>query len=404
MPCRSTVPAFWRTPRPPRTPRGPARDALRNAARGEVLAEQTRRAARTSVADDYGREPRIAALRGRGSAARRGSGALGLDHTSPEAGRVRGAPRLGARDPAPADLERVGPGAPRPRPAATRPCTPRKWMPSPPSRSAAPSSQPDPASWWPPAPRATRLPRAGGCRRAAGWLGTSGDHSPRGPTMHCSRRRDAAPPPHPCEFVTPEKHHPCEFVTRSRHPRTTPKPTAETFGSDGAERGPADARVRNATRGAWRCRPSRSCSRSPWRTLISPRRLAVELAGTVIQGRVQLRPRLLQPRRDAEPLAVPLLRARGAVVSLRSGLFSIGQEGQYALGGLARRPSSASHSPAPAGVLLSCASQSRRSSIPVRALNELIITIVLNAMAGLLSTSSRATRSAPNRGPSATPR
>lgn len=86
--------------------------------------------------------------------------------------------------------------------------------------------------------------------------------------------------------------------------------------------------------------------------------------------------------------------ALGAVVSLRSGLFSIGQEGQYALGGLAAAVVGYAI-PAPAGVhpVLCLAAAAVVGAlwglIPALlkvflGVNELIITIVLNAMAGLL--------------------
>ncbi|MDX6744188.1 ABC transporter permease [Actinocorallia sp. A-T 12471] len=94
-------------------------------------------------------------------------------------------------------------------------------------------------------------------------------------------------------------------------------------------------------------------------------------------------------------LAGPIvLCALGAVVSLRSGLFSIGQEGQYALGGLAAAVTGSALS-LPGGVHPVVA---LAAAVVVGALwgvipallkvflnvNELIITIVLNAMAGLL--------------------
>lgn len=86
--------------------------------------------------------------------------------------------------------------------------------------------------------------------------------------------------------------------------------------------------------------------------------------------------------------------ALGAVVSLRSGLFSIGQEGQYALGGLAGAVIGFAI-PAPAGVhpILCLAAAGIVGAlwgvIPAvlkvyLGVNRLIITIVLNAMAGLI--------------------
>ncbi|MEV8267314.1 ABC transporter permease [Microbacterium sp. NPDC076911] len=94
-------------------------------------------------------------------------------------------------------------------------------------------------------------------------------------------------------------------------------------------------------------------------------------------------------------LASPIIFcALGAVVSLRSGLFSIGQEGQYALGGLAGAVIGYSI-PAPAVLspilcLLAAALVGAAWGVIPAILkvylgvNELIITIVLNAMAGLL--------------------
>lgn len=94
-------------------------------------------------------------------------------------------------------------------------------------------------------------------------------------------------------------------------------------------------------------------------------------------------------------LAGPIIFcALGAVVSLRSGLFSIGQEGQYALGGLAAAVAGSSIS-LPSGVhpvvcLLAAATVGALWGVIPAALkiflgvNELIITIVLNAMAALL--------------------
>jgi simple sugar transport system permease protein len=85
--------------------------------------------------------------------------------------------------------------------------------------------------------------------------------------------------------------------------------------------------------------------------------------------------------------------ALGAVVSLRSGLFSIGQEGQYALGGLAAAVVGAVTIPAgihPIVCLLASAVVGALWGVIPAILkaflgvNELIITIVLNAIAGLL--------------------
>ncbi|MFL0409701.1 ABC transporter permease [Microbacterium paludicola] len=89
-----------------------------------------------------------------------------------------------------------------------------------------------------------------------------------------------------------------------------------------------------------------------------------------------------------------ILCALGAVVSLRTGLFSIGQEGQYALGGLAGAVAGYLL-PLPAGVapVASLAAAALIGAlwgvIPAilkifLGVNELIITIVLNAIAGLL--------------------
>lgn len=89
-----------------------------------------------------------------------------------------------------------------------------------------------------------------------------------------------------------------------------------------------------------------------------------------------------------------ILCALGAVVSLRTGLFSIGQEGQYALGGLAGAVAGYLL-PLPDGVapVASLAAAALIGAlwgvIPAilkifLGVNELIITIVLNAIAGLL--------------------
>lgn len=93
-------------------------------------------------------------------------------------------------------------------------------------------------------------------------------------------------------------------------------------------------------------------------------------------------------------LAAPIMFcALGAVVSLRSGLFSIGQEGQYALGGLAAAVVGAVTLPAGVHPVLCLAAAGVVGAawgvIPALlkaylGVNELIITIVLNAMAGLL--------------------
>ncbi|MFP5359973.1 MAG: ABC transporter permease [Actinomycetes bacterium] len=94
-------------------------------------------------------------------------------------------------------------------------------------------------------------------------------------------------------------------------------------------------------------------------------------------------------------LAAPIIFcALGAVVVLRAGLFSIGQEGQYALGGLAAavvgawlnapggiHPVLALAASAAAGALWGLIPAVLRIFLGV---NELIVTIVLNTMAGLL--------------------
>lgn len=94
-------------------------------------------------------------------------------------------------------------------------------------------------------------------------------------------------------------------------------------------------------------------------------------------------------------LAAPIiLCALGAVVSLRSGLFSIGQEGQYALGGLAAAVAGYVL-PLPLGVhpvvclAVAAVIGALWGVIPAvlkvyLGVNELIITIVLNTVAGLL--------------------
>lgn len=94
-------------------------------------------------------------------------------------------------------------------------------------------------------------------------------------------------------------------------------------------------------------------------------------------------------------LAAPIMFcALGAVVNLRSGLFSIGQEGQYALGGLAAAVvGSAASAPTgihPALCLLAAAAVGAAWGVVPAILklflgvNELIISIILNTMAGLL--------------------
>lgn len=93
-------------------------------------------------------------------------------------------------------------------------------------------------------------------------------------------------------------------------------------------------------------------------------------------------------------LASPIiLCALGAVVSLRSGLFSIGQEGQYALGGLAAAVVGAVAMPAGVHPVVALAAAAVVGAawgvIPALlkvtlGVNELIVTIVLNAIAGLL--------------------
>lgn len=94
-------------------------------------------------------------------------------------------------------------------------------------------------------------------------------------------------------------------------------------------------------------------------------------------------------------LASPIIFcALGAVVVLRAGLFSIGQEGQYALGGLAAAVAGSALS-LPTGIhpivclLASAVVGAAWGLIPAvlkifLGVNELIITIVLNAIAGLL--------------------
>jgi simple sugar transport system permease protein len=94
-------------------------------------------------------------------------------------------------------------------------------------------------------------------------------------------------------------------------------------------------------------------------------------------------------------LAAPIMFcALGAVISLRSGLFSIGQEGQYALGGLVAAVAGYAL-PLPFGVhpvvclLAAALAGALWGVIPALlkvylGVNELIITIVLNTMAGLL--------------------
>lgn len=117
-------------------------------------------------------------------------------------------------------------------------------------------------------------------------------------------------------------------------------------------------------------------------------------AGTVIQAGFGCDPSYCNVG-GTLTLAGPIIFcALGAVVSLRSGLFSIGQEGQYALGGLAAAVVGFAV-PAPAGIhpLLCLGAAALVGAlwgvIPAvlkvyLGVNELIITIVLNAMAGLL--------------------
>lgn len=119
-----------------------------------------------------------------------------------------------------------------------------------------------------------------------------------------------------------------------------------------------------------------------------------EAANTVIQAGFSCNPSYCNLG-GALSLAGPIIFcALGAVASLRSGLFSIGQEGQYALGGLAAAMVGFAL-PAPAGLhpvfCLAAAAivGALWGVIPAvlkvyLGVNELIITIVLNAMAGLL--------------------
>jgi general nucleoside transport system permease protein len=119
-----------------------------------------------------------------------------------------------------------------------------------------------------------------------------------------------------------------------------------------------------------------------------------DAAGTVIQAGFGCDPAYCNIG-GTFTLAGPIIFcALGAVVSLRSGLFSIGQEGQYALGGLAGAVVGYAI-PAPAGLhpvlcLAAAAVVGALWGVIPAALkvylgvNELIITIVLNAMAGLL--------------------
>ena len=119
-----------------------------------------------------------------------------------------------------------------------------------------------------------------------------------------------------------------------------------------------------------------------------------EAAGTVIQAGFSCDPAYCNLGGTLSLAGPIIFCALGAVVSLRSGLFSIGQEGQYALGGLAAAVVGFAI-PAPAGVhpVLCLAAAAIIGAlwgvIPAilkvyLGVNELIITIVLNAMAGLL--------------------
>ena len=119
-----------------------------------------------------------------------------------------------------------------------------------------------------------------------------------------------------------------------------------------------------------------------------------EAAGTVIQAGFSCDPGYCNLGGTLSLAGPIIFCALGAVVSLRSGLFSIGQEGQYALGGLAAAVVGFAI-PAPAGVhpVLCLAAAAIVGAlwgvIPAilkvyLGVNELIITIVLNAMAGLL--------------------
>lgn len=119
-----------------------------------------------------------------------------------------------------------------------------------------------------------------------------------------------------------------------------------------------------------------------------------EAAGTVIQAGFSCDPAYCNLGGTLSLAGPVIFCALGAVVSLRSGLFSIGQEGQYALGGLAAAVVGFAI-PAPAGVhpVLCLAAAAIIGAlwgvIPAilkvyLGVNELIITIVLNAMAGLL--------------------
>lgn len=120
----------------------------------------------------------------------------------------------------------------------------------------------------------------------------------------------------------------------------------------------------------------------------------IEAAGTVIQAGFSCNPEYCNLGGTLSLAGPIIFCALGAVVSLRSGLFSIGQEGQYALGGLAAAVVGFAI-PAPAGIhpvlclLAAAAVGAIWGVIPAvlkvsLGVNELIITIVLNAMAGLL--------------------
>lgn len=121
---------------------------------------------------------------------------------------------------------------------------------------------------------------------------------------------------------------------------------------------------------------------------------AWDAAGTVIQAGFSCDPAYCNLGGTLNLAAPIIFCALGAVVSLRSGLFSIGQEGQYALGGLAGAVIGFAL-PLPAGVhpvvALAAAALVGAAWGLIPALlkvylgvNELIITIILNTMAGLL--------------------
>lgn len=117
-------------------------------------------------------------------------------------------------------------------------------------------------------------------------------------------------------------------------------------------------------------------------------------AGTVVQAGFSCTPGYCNLGGTLALSSPIILCALGAVVSLRTGLFSIGQEGQYALGGLAGAVAGYLL-PLPAGIapVASLAAAALVGGlwglIPAilkvfLGVNELIITIVLNAIAGLL--------------------